>query len=122
MITGKIIITDRERDELLVLLAPYITGGPLADFGDKLKAVNLMTDEERAVFIEAARQGLSQDGELEIDDDARVSESAEGAYVEAWVWVGRGEIDPNYDPNDYDCDGTDTCECVEHQRERGERG
>lgn len=46
------------------------------------------TDEK---MVETARRLRGRDGELEIDDDARVSRDPtnpdHGAYVQAWVWV-----------------------------------
>jgi len=51
-----------------------------------------MTDKE---FITKAREQYARDGEIEIDDDAEVSRSTDdilaGAYVQAWVWVEKGE-------------------------------
>ena len=38
--------------------------------------------------LNAYRDGVKvRDGELEVDDDAIVSEAEGGAYVQAWVWV-----------------------------------
>jgi len=31
-------------------------------------------------------------GEIEVDQLAAVSQSEEGAYVEAWVWVSKEEV------------------------------
>ena len=63
-------------------------------------------------YIEAARELHQVEGEVEIDDlsetdkeaERRVSrsESSEGeigAYVQAWVWVSREEIQPKYAEN-----------------------
>lgn len=37
--------------------------------------------------------GQFEDGDINIDSDAVVSESDEGAYVAAWVWVpGRPQV------------------------------
>ena len=36
--------------------------------------------------------GQFGDGDINVDDDAIVSESDEGAYVAAWVWVPGKEI------------------------------
>jgi len=36
-----------------------------------------------------AKEKWAEDGECEIDDTAVVSISKSGAYVQAWVWVGR---------------------------------
>jgi hypothetical protein len=42
----------------------------------------------RAGIIELARNEHQKDGEVEIDDDARLSEGTDnGCYVQAWVWV-----------------------------------
>jgi hypothetical protein len=37
----------------------------------------------------AAKEIWQSDGEIEIDDDAVVSPSENGAYVSAWVWVAQ---------------------------------
>ena len=46
------------------------------------------TDEQ---VVEYARRALAKEGEIEIDDDAKVSRNAvnedHGAYVAAWLWV-----------------------------------
>jgi hypothetical protein len=34
-----------------------------------------------------ARELYHEDGQIEVDDDARISVADGGAYVEAWVWV-----------------------------------
>jgi hypothetical protein len=44
-------------------------------------------------YIEAARDEYQRDGEIEIDDDAVVSHSEEGAYVAAWVWVDKTQAE-----------------------------
>ena len=46
-------------------------------------------EERRLAIIEMARREHQKDGEVEIDDDATLSEGADnGCYVQAWVWVG----------------------------------
>lgn len=49
-------------------------------------------------YREVARQAYGVEGEIEIDPGAEVSASSEGAYVAAWIWVDRREVDPLYDP------------------------
>ena len=45
-------------------------------------------EERRFEIIELSREQHQNDGELEIDDDARVSEGNDnGYYVGAWVWL-----------------------------------
>jgi hypothetical protein len=48
------------------------------------------TDRETAIRTLARKLWVS-DGEIEIDDNAKISEGEEpsdnGAYVQAWVWV-----------------------------------
>jgi hypothetical protein len=48
-------------------------------------------------YIEAARRLWHDDGQIEIDTQCVVSESADdGAYVMAWVWVPDDELKPCY--------------------------
>ena len=43
-------------------------------------------------YIEAARKRWEREGEIEIDDDPKVSAGDDpGAYVQAWVWVSNEE-------------------------------
>lgn len=52
-----------------------------------------MVSGERS-YVDRAHTEWHKDGEVEIDDVAIVSESEDGAYVQAWVWVDRpGEGD-----------------------------
>ena len=45
-------------------------------------------EERRVGIIELARQQHQQEGLIEIDRNAQVSEgNANGCYVQAWVWV-----------------------------------
>ena len=39
---------------------------------------------------------LGSDDNIEIDDDALVSEGDGGAWVQAWVWVPAGGADEHY--------------------------
>jgi len=52
---------------------------------------------DREKFIEAARNEYQTD-DVEIDDDAKLSEVDEGgnagAWVAAWVWVSDEEVKP----------------------------
>jgi hypothetical protein len=44
-------------------------------------------------YIAAARRMYESDGEIEIDDDAKISRGApDGAYVQAWVFVYTTDI------------------------------
>jgi hypothetical protein len=48
-----------------------------------------LTPEGRDWYVEAAQNSdLLSDGVLEVDDNAKVSVSEDGAYVGAWLWVG----------------------------------
>ena len=49
---------------------------------------------ERCAYIEAAREIYFNEGDdhrTEIDDNAIVSDSEDGAYVMAWCWVSKRE-------------------------------
>ena len=45
-------------------------------------------EERRADLVTMAKRKLEEPGELEINDDAEVSEGGDnGCYVQAWVWL-----------------------------------
>lgn len=45
-------------------------------------------EARRFGIIELARDQHQREGEVEIDDDARLSEGSDnGCYVQAWVWA-----------------------------------
>lgn len=44
----------------------------------------------RDAFIAAAREAYGSD-EIEVDDDAKISEGDEGAFVQGWLWVSNAE-------------------------------
>jgi hypothetical protein len=46
-------------------------------------------------YREAAKETYHRQGEIEIDDNAIVSDSDDGAYVQAWVWVDVEQLIPN---------------------------
>lgn len=45
-----------------------------------------ISDEQ---WRDMARARYQSDGEIELDDEGMVSQSGEGAYVQAWLWVDR---------------------------------
>ena len=50
------------------------------------------TEETAIDYVEMAIEKYSyRDNEIEIDADATVSESNDGAWVQAWVWVADDE-------------------------------
>jgi hypothetical protein len=57
-----------------------------------------MNESERKILIERARSLYEgTDADIEVDDDASVSPSEEGTWVQAWVWVpmdddGHGDV------------------------------
>ena len=58
------------------------------------------SDESKDPQFRAAAEDLNwvRAGECEVDDNAVVSASEDGAYVLAWVWVDRTAIEPDYVP------------------------
>jgi hypothetical protein len=52
-----------------------------------IKKVDAPRSKRQTKLFDAAKDQWDKDGECEIDDDAVVSTSKEGAYVQAWVWV-----------------------------------
>jgi hypothetical protein len=48
-------------------------------------------EERRLGIIELAREQHQEEGEVEIDDNAQLSEGDDnGCYVQAWVWADFG--------------------------------
>ena len=74
------------RDELTAELS-------LNTFREKFggEGITMELDHGNPKYVALAREKYQKDGECEIDDNARVSESDEGAYVQAWVWVAKPE-------------------------------
>jgi len=75
-------------DQLNAYYKNDLTGRP-----DALKLKEAIEQAERARtpeethFFDLAKEVWDREGETEIDDDAVVSVSENGAYVQAWVWV-----------------------------------
>lgn len=55
-------------------------------------------DRDRMKCIERAREvyAVGSDDDIEIDDNALLSEAHDGRWVQAWVWIG----DPDEDDDD----------------------
>ena len=50
----------------------------------------------RKQYVAAAHRLYQDDGSLEIDESATISEGVEhGAYVQAWIWVRDSDIERN---------------------------
>ncbi len=49
--------------------------------------------EQMRLYRKKADDIYSEEGRIEIDDDATISESDYGAYVQAWVWVGNEDLE-----------------------------
>lgn len=49
-------------------------------------------ERRRQEIVDMAKEIYHKDGEVEVDDNAKLSESGpggdNGCYVQAWVWVG----------------------------------
>lgn len=54
---------------------------------DKRQARAMKDQALREKYLPLAEQKYSSEGQVEIDDSAVVSDSEDGAYVAAWVWV-----------------------------------
>lgn len=53
------------------------------------EACHAQAERRRVAIIQLARQQYEQEGQVEIDDAARLSEGNDnGCYVQAWVWIG----------------------------------
>jgi hypothetical protein len=65
--------------------------------GRTIKALNtVLADADRYpahAYRIQAQKARHVDGDLEIDNDATVSVTELGAYVQAWVWVGKEDVE-----------------------------
>ena len=52
---------------------------------------NMLKMSERRIWIKKAREQYQDGGSIEIDNNAEISKSDEGAYVQAWVWLPNEE-------------------------------
>lgn len=69
--------------------------GTLHDFiCEQSKLIDALQEEYEPLYpyVEAAHK-IQREGELEVDDGAQVSkaEDADGAYVQAWLWISNEE-------------------------------
>lgn len=64
-------------------------------FSDCVKVFGVERDKDP--HASAAFEQKHRDGELEIDDTTVVSDSDDGAYVMAWVWVDKDDKDDSDD-------------------------
>lgn len=83
--TGRYVHVDADaRAALLELLSGEIPESLVA-FRQRLVESFAVTDDE-AWYLERAAEEYGND-DIEIDEGALVAESAEGAFVHAWVWI-----------------------------------
>lgn len=63
------------------------SGAPLRKSGTHADD-NAPAEARRRAILELARKHHEEDGQVEIDDNAQLSEGNDnGCYVQAWVWV-----------------------------------
>ena len=53
-------------------------------------------------YAAKAREIYYRDFEIDFDDLPEISPSEHGAYVQAWCWVPRESVDPDYNPDTSD--------------------
>jgi hypothetical protein len=78
-------------ERAVALIREAIAAG--LEFAD---AISILAESRSAVellYVETAQARLVDEGELEVDDNAGVSLSADGgAYVMSWSWVARSQL------------------------------
>lgn len=77
-------LTHIERDAIKASKDPA-----LADLANRLREQDKITLRDR--YLVAAADDRARDGELEVDPDAVISSSDDGAYVGAFIWVANSE-------------------------------
>lgn len=77
------------RQHNLVVSADYSNQDSLGQLRNVIKKLENPKKSKRDIeIVELARDTIEKEGEIEFDDDAKVSEDDDnGAYVQAWVWV-----------------------------------
>lgn len=78
------------RDEAVMGLEDARDSGELAAGATfSMGELHEVTEPTHVAMINAAREvhGSSSDNAVEVYDDARISESDDGVFVEAWVWL-----------------------------------
>ena len=57
-------------------------------------------EQRRQAIVAMARDEYQRDGEVEVDDNAKLSEGDDnGTYVQAWVWVSFAETELDKEPS-----------------------
>jgi len=51
-----------------------------------------LSKQQRA-YLDYAKHNVQVDGEVEFDDDAKVSISQDGAYVQGWIYIDSSAIE-----------------------------
>lgn len=51
------------------------------------------SDPFEQAYLQTAKNQLGRDGECEFDDNAAVSVSENGAYVQGWIWVDDAQVE-----------------------------
>lgn len=77
-------------------LIAALRAGPVTVSHAELRAMALAADleptENRPALVAMARDKWEESGQIEIDDDALISEGEDpGFYVQAWLWVEKEE-------------------------------
>ena len=49
-------------------------------------------DRDSDPYAAAANKKYGSEGQVEIDDTTVLSDSSEGQYVLAWLWIGKDEV------------------------------
>lgn len=93
---------ETSREEHTEALKALITAG--LTFGDVVTAFAAQRTPEHVAVVAEADRLWAKDGEIEIDDTAIVSESADnGAYVMGWLWVSNPGADEEDDVRGCSC-------------------
>lgn len=64
-----------------------------AGYADAMRELGQPVDETPdAAYREQAKALFNEEGVLEVRDDAPVHREADGAYVQAWLWIAREAV------------------------------
>jgi hypothetical protein len=90
--TPDLLVAERVRDRAAGAIEDFVESSRPGFDIDCGALSTVGADNDQAAIV-AARAEREEEGEIEIDDNAKVSYSTDGgAYVQAWVWVGDDAI------------------------------
>jgi hypothetical protein len=86
--SNRSVLLQAEQSRKILRILAVVPDQPGAPEAISLLEELLVDSEERRAYVAAAREKhASDEGDVEVDEEAVVSIGNDGAYVQAWTWV-----------------------------------